>query len=130
MSSVPFSSPVGLIPALDVESVDEMVRIVKTTQGIEGMAGYKLGLTGSLRLGLPGAVEAIRACTDLPILYDHQKAGPDMADMAPHYTRICREAGVDALVLFPVAGREPFESLSRIHWKMGCFPSSADTSPN
>jgi orotidine-5'-phosphate decarboxylase len=100
-----FPADSGVIPALDVETVDELQRLVEMTHDIEGIVGYKLGVVGALRLGLRGAVQAVRDITDLPILYDHQKAGPDIPDMAGKYVSICKEAGVDGLILFPLAGQ-------------------------
>lgn len=97
---------VGLMPALDADSVDALLRVVERTTKIRGIAGYKLGLTAVLRLGLFKAVRRLRDVTDLPIIYDHQKAGPDMPDMADKFVAICREAGVDGLILFPIAGPE------------------------
>lgn len=95
----------GVIPALDVDSVDALRRLVEATTDIDGIVAYKLGMAGALRLGLSGAVRAIREITDLPIIYDHQKAGPDIPDMARRFSAICREAGVTSLILFPLAGQ-------------------------
>jgi orotidine-5'-phosphate decarboxylase len=94
----------GIVPALDIDSHEHLERVVRETSKREGVAGYKLGLTSVLRFGLQESVRRLRDLTDLPILYDHQKAGPDMPDMAKKYTAMCREADVDGLILFPVAG--------------------------
>ena len=99
-----FPADSGVIPALDIEAVDELQRLVEMTHDIEGIIGYKLGVVGALRLGLRGAAQAVRDLTDLPIIYDHQKAGPDIPDMAGKYVSICRDAGVHGLILFPLAG--------------------------
>src|SRR5262249_22917390 len=68
----------GILIALDMESLDRMRKVVEQTSGIPGVVGYKVGLTLTLRLGLGGAVRHLRASTDLPLIYDHQKAGPDV----------------------------------------------------
>lgn len=94
----------GIIPALDMDSADQVRRVVESTTGIEGVVAYKLGLTMVLRLGLAEAVRRLKEVTDLPILYDHQKAGPDVPDMAAKFCRLCAEAGADGLILFPLAG--------------------------
>lgn len=104
-SSLRFPEDSGVIPALDVESIDELQRIVEMTHDIEGVVGYKLGIVGALHLGLRKAVQAIQGITDLPVVYDHQKAGPDIPDMAGKYASICKEAGVHSLILFPLAGQ-------------------------
>lgn len=94
----------GIVPALDLDSPDDVKRVVEQTTGIDGVVAYKLGLTMTLRLGLAAAVRELRSVTDLPIFYDHQKAGPDVGDMAQKFTAIAAAAGVDGLVLFPLAG--------------------------
>lgn len=94
----------GIVPALDIDSHEHLELVVRETSKREGVAGYKLGLTSVLRFGLQESVRRLRDLTDLPILYDHQKAGPDMPDMAVKYTAMCRKADVDGLILFPVAG--------------------------
>jgi len=99
-----FGHGLGIVPALDVDSADQLDRVVRETCRLEGVAGYKIGLTSVLRAGLSASVLRLREMTDLPLLYDHQKAGPDMPDMATKFTALCKEAGVDGLILFPVAG--------------------------
>ena len=94
----------GIVPALDIDSHEHLERVVRETSKREGVAGYKLGLTSVLRFRLAESVRRLRDLTDLPILYDHQKAGADMPDMAGKYTAMCKEADVDGLILFPVAG--------------------------
>lgn len=103
-SSGIFLSDFGLVPALDIDSFPNLLRVVEATTRVKGVIGYKLGLAGSLRMGLANAITAIREVSDLPIIYDHQKAGPDMPDMAGKFSSICAEAGANALILFPVAG--------------------------
>ena len=102
--AVSFRTSHGIVPALDPANLDGIKRLVAATTRIEGIVAYKLGLTATLRLGLPLAVRELRSLTDLPLIYDHQKAGPDVPDMAAKFTAICAEAGVDALILFPTAG--------------------------
>ena len=99
-----FASQRGIIPALDADSIDDVRRIVASTTAIDGVAGYKIGLAAVLRLGLAGAVRALKHETDRPLIYDHQKAGPDVPDMAAKFAALCAEAGVEAVILFPLAG--------------------------
>ncbi|MBI3515033.1 MAG: orotidine 5'-phosphate decarboxylase [Proteobacteria bacterium] len=99
-----FRSTHGILPALDMDSLDDMRRIVELTGRVDGVVGFKVGLTATLRLGLEGAVKLLRPLTDLPLIYDHQKAGPDVPDMAAKFAATCRAAGVDGVILFPVAG--------------------------
>lgn len=94
----------GIMPSLDMESLDEARRVIERTTRVHGVVAYKFGLTTVLRHGLARTVAAMRQVTDLPLIYDHQKAGADVPDMAGKFAATCREAGVDGLILFPVAG--------------------------
>ena len=107
---VSFKTSHGIIPALDSDTVYDVLRTVEASTNIDGVVGYKIGLTLALRLGLPGAVPALREVTDLPILYAHQKAGPDIPDMGPKFCRLAAEAGVSGLILFPLAGPKAVDS--------------------
>jgi orotidine-5'-phosphate decarboxylase len=122
MVELNFRSQYGIIPALDLESVDDIRRVVEETCEVEGVVGYKLGIAGALRLGLANAVATIREITDLPILYDHQKAGLDIPDMAKKFSAICSEAGVDGLVLFPLAGPSAVEEFVAHAKRQGLTP--------
>jgi hypothetical protein len=53
----------GILIALDMESLDQMRRVVEQTTVVEGIVGYKVGLTATLRLGLGG--EWATACVVL-----------------------------------------------------------------
>lgn len=117
-----FRGKVGVVPALDMADLDEMDRVVAATAGVEGVTGYKLGLTAVVRVGLKAAMARLRAITDLPVLYDHQKAGPDMPDMAAKFSRLCAEAGVDGLILFPVAGPTAVTAFGREAIANGLVP--------
>ncbi|HCU90409.1 MAG TPA: orotidine 5-phosphate decarboxylase [Gammaproteobacteria bacterium] len=94
----------GIVPALDVETMSAAKALIEATTEVEGVVAYKLGLTLTLSAGLKTAVADLRGVTELPILYDHQKAGPDVPDMAGKFATVCKDAGVDGLILFPLAG--------------------------
>jgi orotidine-5'-phosphate decarboxylase len=117
-----FQQTHGVVPACDVETLDELRRLIDATTAVEGIVGYKLGLTGVLQLGLAGLVTLVREQTDLPLLYDHQKAGPDIPDMATKFTRLCREAGVQGLILFPLAGPTAVRSFVGQSLEQGLVP--------
>ena len=119
---VRFRARHGIIVALDADSVDACKRTVDLTTGIDGVVGYKLGLTTALRLGLGESVLQLRGHTDLPLLYDHQKAGPDVFDMAAKFAALAAEAGVDGLILFPIAGPRAVDSFVGESLKRGILP--------
>jgi orotidine-5'-phosphate decarboxylase len=117
-----FGHGLGIVPALDVDSAEQLDRIVRETSRVEGVAGYKIGLTSVLRAGLAESVRRLRELTDLPLLYDHQKAGPDMPDMAAKFTQLCKDAGADGLILFPVAGPTAVDRFVGEAIKAGLIP--------
>ncbi len=108
-SAVKFRARHGVIVALDADAVDACKQTIDLTTKVDGVVGYKLGMTMALRLGLAESVRQLRAHTDLPLLYDHQKAGPDVFDMAAKFAGLCAEAKVDGLILFPTAGPRAVE---------------------
>lgn len=119
---VKFRTTHGIVPALDLDSFDDACRAAEETTSIEGVVAYKLGLTMTLQKGLAAAVKALRGVTDLPILYDHQKAGPDVPDMAGKFAASTREAGVDGLILFPLAGPRAVDGFVGSALKEGLLP--------
>ena len=112
----------GIMPALDSDTVLDILRTVEATTTIEGVIGYKIGLTLALRLGLPSAVAALREVTDLPIIYDHQKAGPDIPDMGPKFCALAANAGVSGLILFPLAGPKAVDAFVGGSIRAGLMP--------
>jgi orotidine-5'-phosphate decarboxylase len=112
----------GIVCACDVDSLDAVARLVPQIDPVEGLVGYKLGSLLTLRHGLPAVARAFRALTDKLLLYDHQKAGLDIPSMAGEFVPACREAGVDALVLFPVAGPSAVDAFVGATLKAGLLP--------
>ncbi|MGR3318514.1 MAG: orotidine 5'-phosphate decarboxylase / HUMPS family protein [Candidatus Anammoxibacter sp.] len=95
----------SIIPACDV-SLGLYETIVKETADIDGIGGYKIGFVLGLTHGLPKVVEVARRYTDKPIIYDHQKACTDIPDTGAGFAKTCKDAGVDAIILFPQSGPE------------------------
>jgi orotidine-5'-phosphate decarboxylase len=100
----------SVIVACDVPQLDLLKTLVDKTSRVEGIGAYKVGLELALGYGLPRAVEACRKSTDLPLIYDHQKGGVDTPDLGDHFAGVCRRAGVDAVILFPLGGPESAKS--------------------
>ncbi len=112
----------GVILACDVNSLLKLEEIVKLTQGVEGMTGYKIGFSLSLRFGLREAVKTVKRHTDLPVIYDHQKAGTDVPYMAEPFAELCKEAYLDGVILFPLSGPKTMESFVDALNKNGLKP--------
>ncbi|MCX6821676.1 MAG: orotidine 5'-phosphate decarboxylase [Candidatus Aenigmarchaeota archaeon] len=94
----------SVIPACDVNTLQELKKLISETHNIKRIGGYKIGFTLALNHGLPSVVKTIRKFTDLPIIYDHQKAATDIPDWNQKFARVCKDAGVDAVTLFPLSG--------------------------
>ncbi len=96
----------SVIPACDVETLEQFEELVKQTADVDGIGGYKIGFELGLGFGLPAVVAAARKHTDKPIIYDHQKAGTDIPDTGKNYARLMKMSGVDTVIFFPQAGPE------------------------
>ena len=96
----------SIIPACDVDTLEKLEEIVRNTAELNGIGGYKIGFELGLGYGLKTVVETIRKYTNKPIIYDHQKAGTDIPDTGKNFARVCKEAGVNAVIFFPIAGPE------------------------
>jgi len=96
----------GVIPACDVDSLDELAWILSGTSNISGIVGYKIGCSLALRYGLQRVCRLVRDYCDYPIIYDHQKAGTDISYIGEKIMTICGLAGVDFVYVFPLAGPE------------------------
>lgn len=92
----------SLIPACDVGTLQKLKQLVKQTCSVEGIGAYKIGLEIVIPFGLKKVLEEIRNLTDLPVIYDYQKAGTDIPEMGERFAKACK--GVDAIILFPQAG--------------------------
>lgn len=105
----------SVIVAADVGDLQTLAELVKQTCQVGGIGGYKIGFELGLTNGLDMVVRVIRRYTDLPIIYDHQKAGTDIPKMGARFARVCRESGVDAVILFPFGGEE-----TELSWIKAC----------
>jgi len=93
----------SIVVAADVES-SKLSELVEKTCLVEKIGGYKIGLVLVLEEGLSRVVGTVRDYTELPIIYDHQKAGNDIPALGTEFAKICRKSGVDAVILFPFGG--------------------------
>ncbi len=94
----------SIIPSCDVSDLTKLRNLVKETCSAEGVGGYKVGLELSLQYGIPQVIEIIRKYTNLPIIYDHQKAATDIPELGGKFARAVK--GVDSVILFPFTGPE------------------------
>lgn len=94
----------SIIPSCDVSDLAKLKTLVKETCSIKGIGAYKIGLELCLPYGIPVVIDAIRKYTNLPIIYDHQKAATDIPELGEKFAKAVK--GVNAVILFPLAGPE------------------------
>ena len=94
----------SIVPSCDVDSLDKLSNLVKSTYSVKGIGAYKIGFELVIPFGIEKVVKTIRKITKLPIIYDHQKAGTDIPEMGEKFMKACKLA--DAIILFPQAGPE------------------------
>lgn len=95
----------SIIVSADIET-NKLSDLVKKTRRVEGIGGYKIGFELVLAEGFQRVVESIRNYSDLPIIYDHQKAGNDVPQMGEKFAQVCKTGGVDAIILLPFTSPE------------------------
>ena len=95
----------SIIPACDV-SLKQFRKLVKQTKDIKEVSAYKLGFELGLEYGLPKIVKVARKYTDKPLIYDPQKGGTDVPFTGKKFANVCKNAGIDAVILFPLSGPE------------------------
>lgn len=100
----PFRLEIGLIPALDVATLDDARRLLDTLDGVEGIVGFRIGAVLALRHGLPDLVRRLKDHTDLKLIYDHQRAGIGLAVDVERLAGLAQEVGIAALTIMPLGG--------------------------
>ena len=94
----------SVIPSCDVSDLEKLKNLVKETCSVEGIGAYKIGLELCIPFGIRKVIDTIRKYTNLPIIYDHQKAATDIPDLGEKFAKAVK--GVNAVILFPLAGPE------------------------
>lgn len=95
----------GLIVACDVRRLSDLASLVESTAQVPFVRGYKIGALLALAHGLEPVLSVIRAATDKFVMYDHQKFGTDIPEIAGgQVLDVLREVGVDGVIIFPQAG--------------------------
>ena len=93
-----------IIPSCDVATEAELRELVKATADVQGIGAYKIGFELVIPFGMQRIVRIIREFSDLPVIYDHQKAGTDVPFTGRKFVHACK--GADAIIIFPQAGPE------------------------
>ena len=94
----------SVIVACDVLTNGDLAKLVAQTSPVPGIGGYKIGSLLTMRYGLGRVVEIVRANTNLPIIYDHQKAATDIPELGEEFGKVCKSGEAVAVILFPFGG--------------------------
>ncbi len=105
----------SVVPACDVPLITEFRNLVKQTCDVEGIGAYKIGAILTIGYGLSAIIQTVREFTDLPVIYDHQKAMTDIPDLGLPFAIAVKNSGADALIGFPQSGPATEES-----WVKAC----------
>lgn len=108
MKHIPIDdAPKGIMPACDA-SIEKVAKIAEASNGKKRVTALKVGgIKPTLKHGLPKVVETIRKFNkETPIIFDYQKAGNDIPDLGPDFAGEVKDAGADAVILFPFGGEE------------------------
>jgi orotidine-5'-phosphate decarboxylase len=100
-----------VIIACDVGTLIEYEKIIERTNDISGVGGYKIPSHLTIGYGLPTLVEKARKYTDKKLIYDHEKAGTNTPHTAQTFAQQCKRAGVDGIIIYPLAGPETERAL-------------------
>jgi len=92
----------SIIPSCDVPNLKILDKLVKETCKVKGVSAYKIGFELVIPFGIKEVIKTIRKRTQLPIIYDHQKAATDIPEMGEKFMKAIK--GVDYVILFPMAG--------------------------
>ena len=117
-----FEKEHGVIVACDVLSIEHFRELVSRTYHIEGIVGYKVGATLGLSYGLGALSEIVREHCDLPLIYDHQKAGTDIPQMGEKFAEVCSSSGINSMIIFPQAGPETEKAFIRAIFEKNMVP--------
>ncbi len=112
----------GVIVSCDVKTIDELRNLAKETCSVKGVVGYKIGFILGLNFSLRDVVLEIKDATDLPVIYDHQKAGTDIPQMGSEFAAVMKQAGVDSAIIFPHAGPKTQEAFVKALIEQGIVP--------
>src|SRR3989338_6784099 len=109
----------SIIPACDFDDIKTLEKLIKAVDSVKGIGAYKIGFELGLKYGLPKIVQVCRKHTKKPLIYDHQKAATDVPFTGEGFAKVCSEAGIDAVILFPQAGPQTERSWIEACKKVG-----------
>ena len=102
----------GIIPALDVGREDALELVRKLDEVPELLAGLKVGSLLVYESG-KGIIQEIKDLTNVPIIFDGQKFGTDIPNIAAEQVELLASAGADQIIACPMgAGPETLKAFT------------------
>ena len=98
-----FSLNHGIIPALDVNTLEDATKIIIEVDDVKGIVGYKVGKILQTNYILKDVFDATSRATTKPIIFDPQKEGNDVEFTEPNFISNYTKAGMNAMIMFPFA---------------------------
>ncbi len=113
----------GIILAADVSTLGELERLAELAAGARAeVTAIKLGFQLALRHGLRTLTDRVKSVLDISLIYDHQKAGTDIPAMGVPFAEVCKESGIDSVIIFPHAGPSTLEAFVRAAFQQALSP--------
>jgi orotidine-5'-phosphate decarboxylase len=111
-----------LMPSLDQTDFVRALAVAKAVAMHPMVSSFKVGFSLGLSHGLPMVVQGLKALSNKPVIYDHQKAGTDIPDTGTLFAKTMKNAGIDEAILFPQAGPKTLSAWTRALQDEGVIP--------
>lgn len=107
----------SIVVAADVNKLVELVDLLNAIRGVRQIGAVKIGMGMGVN-NLYKMVDIAKSIlgNEFPLIYDHQKAGNDIPSMGEIFAGKIKRAGINSIILFPLAGPETQEA-----WTGACF---------
>jgi orotidine-5'-phosphate decarboxylase len=103
-SSILLNAEKGIIVAADVKTIADLRKLAALCSDVPEVVAIKVGFILALSNSLRTVVKAVKEVSDIPLIYDHQKAATDIPEMGKPFAEVCRDAGVQGVIFFPHSG--------------------------
>jgi orotidine-5'-phosphate decarboxylase len=116
----PIAKTPSIIWAANTANLQDLESVLGRIKGHAYLGGIKIGMSLVDRYGLSRVVMAVRnLAPDLPVIWDRQSAGTGGPSLGGEFADIAKEAGVDAVVVIPLAG-----PVALVDWIYPCIENS------
>ena len=112
----------GIILAADVSTIADLSQLADISSQVPEVVAIKVGFSLALRKSLLSVVSAVNEVCNLPVIYDHQKAGTDIPAMGKPFVEACHDAGIQGVIFFPQAGPRTLEAFVSAAFDFGLAP--------